>query len=592
MTKDLEYNLPGYGFANCSLFDTAGAFVDLLDKHGLIEKSKNTCQLGTMKYVFPGAHHTRYEYIFTQLMLISNITISKGKVQRNVELSLGSKLKEFKNQGFIATGGDIMQCLAILSNTGHMYDTFTSSKILTRILQESREQNTFLYKIYKRNLPHELHSSFENMLNTSNYYKLHLYNMIHLLKGMVRVKRDEALCNFGIKLLTLLINPNLITNEATSRIFYLFKKVRKIAYLSVDMVYTPASFGANLNHMIYSISSCIDDLFNEDSPMNKALAQLEDIIHKQIYDSPMCILNTTRIEQEKYFSYYEVVNAINSIYDIRKLIEEYEEPYVSLHSITEPDILKQFLPKSELYLSGIEIEMNLNNMLKYDSVIIKNIPNTRVAFGTQISQDLKKIYSVFGLMSPSTICQDAQIVISRAVSYHLFSSNEKVGLIKYAIKSLYKFNEFFFNLSSPAGFDHNSCVIIGNGCKNIAKQIRDTFNSTNVHDRDQLHEILSCATVLEHISYTGLVLCFVGGIKASQYNKTLKIDEIDGFLYFPSRDINKTFAVIIEAKNYINGENDANEQLKETLPFLSNDLSSNISILSKCAYMELSIKST
>lgn len=52
---------------------------------------------------------------------------------------------------------------------------------------------------------------------------------------------------------------------------------------------------------------------------------------------------------------------------------------------------------------------------------------------------------------------------------------------------------------------------------------------------DQLHEILSCATVLEEISYAGSVMCYVGGIKASQYNKSEKLDEIDGFIYFPSR---------------------------------------------------------
>lgn len=64
------------------------------------------------------------------------------------------------------------------------------------------------------------------------------------------------------------------------------------------MIYTPASVGMNLNRMIYSFPSYTDELFNEDSTMNKAILQLEDMIHKQIYDSPRCILNSTRIEQE------------------------------------------------------------------------------------------------------------------------------------------------------------------------------------------------------------------------------------------------------------------------------------------------------
>ena len=70
MIRELPYNLPGYGFANCYLIGQAIELMDLLESNGIIEKMQNTCQLGTMKYVYPGAHHTRYEYIFTQLMLI------------------------------------------------------------------------------------------------------------------------------------------------------------------------------------------------------------------------------------------------------------------------------------------------------------------------------------------------------------------------------------------------------------------------------------------------------------------------------------------------------------------------------------------
>lgn len=73
LSIEVEYNLPGYRFTSCYLFDTALEFIDLLNKNGIIEKMKNTCQLGTMKYIYPGAHHTRYKYVFTQLSLTSNL---------------------------------------------------------------------------------------------------------------------------------------------------------------------------------------------------------------------------------------------------------------------------------------------------------------------------------------------------------------------------------------------------------------------------------------------------------------------------------------------------------------------------------------
>lgn len=105
------------------------------------------------------------------------------------------------------------------------------------------------------------------------------------------------------------------------------------------MIYTPASFGVNLNRMVYEIPSYIDDLFNEDSVINNTIAQLEDIIHKQIYDSPMCILNTTKIESENEQKFYESFDNVNSIHDIRRIIKE--DSNIKLHTEKQPDILKK-----------------------------------------------------------------------------------------------------------------------------------------------------------------------------------------------------------------------------------------------------------
>lgn len=79
----------------------------------------------------------------------------------------------------------------------------------------------------------------------------------------------------------------------------------------------------------------------------------------------------------------------------------------------------------------------------------------------------------------------------------------------------------------------------------------------------------------------------MGGIKAAKYNETKRIDELDGFIYFPTRKNKKTFAAIVEAKNYKNGEHYAVKQLNDTKSFLCENLSANITKLEKCAYMEL-----
>ena len=589
MTNQISYNLPGFGFANCALFPEAEKLYSLLEKKGILEKTKNTYQLGTMRFVYPGAHHTRYEYIFTQLMLISSVVTTKRE-KRKIDISLGSVLKEYKPLKCKVTGGTVMQMLALLSNMGHMYDTFTSSKILLRLLQESKANGTTFYVTYRRNLPKEVHSAFDKLLATENYYKLHLFNAIHLLKGFGNTPTNADICILSIKLLTQLIDPNLISNESTARIFALYKKIRKIAYLSVDMIYTPASFGANLSQMIYTISSAVDDLFNEQSPISRSISQLEDIIHKQIYDSPICILNSTRIEQEQYSTYRDIICRINNIFEIRAFILEQDPPYDTLGCVAQPISMKNLHPDYTLLLSGNGIKEHTENLLDIDRQVINGIPSTRIAFGTQLAQNLSCIYSAFGILSREHIPEDCQTVLSKAIVKNMYSPTEKIELVQFAISSLYKPGEFYFTLSAPSEVALNDCVFIGNGCKNLARTIRTFISSTKISNPDQLHEIAACATTLDSLSYSGLVICFVGGIKASRYSESKKIDELDGLIYFPNKDPKKKFAVIIEAKNYARGETDAEKQLIDTQEYLSDACSYEITKKDRIAYMEISLK--
>lgn len=583
MVRDLSYNLPGYGFANCYLIGQAVDLMDVLEENKIVEKMKNTCQLGTMKYVYPGAHHTRYEYVFTQLMLISNIASSK--THRNIELSLSSSLAEYKAKGYELSGSALMQCLAILSNAGHMYDTFTASRIILRLLNESKREKTDFYKIYKRNLPVNIRGRFDEYLIQGNYYKLHLFHIIHILQGMRRSESNKEICELCIHLVSQLIDSSLVINEATQRMFYLYKKVRKIAYLSVDMIYTPASFGANLSRMVYSISSYVDDLFDENSSMNKSIQQLEDIIHQQIYDSPMCILNTTRIEQDSYDAYKKTTNKIINVSQLRCFLIEGGE-YRKLHSHTQPKSIHEMDKKTTLLLSR-EWNTKEGYDLIYESQIVSKLPLTRIAYGTQLAQNLSRVYSAYGLVSTDYVHKDVQTIISNSMSLQLFDYSNQIELVKYAIKSIYTYGEYFFNLTAPKEVNINECVFIGNGCKKVSSEIKKKFSCNNIMDMDQLHEIMSCVTVLESLNYSGAVICFVGGIKASRYKKTEKIDELDGFIYLPNKALKDGFAYIVEAKNYTNGEKDAEKQLKTTSKYIDKELKTEIIKLSKCAYLKI-----
>ena len=584
MVNKISYNLPGYGFANCYLIGQANDVMNMFDVTGIIAKMKNTCQLGTMKYVYPGAHHTRYEYVFTQLMLISNIATSD--IRRNVELSLSSSLAEYEALNYKLSGSALLQCLAILSNAGHMYDTFTSSRILLRLLNESRVQKSGFYTVYRRNLPLFIRKKFDEYLVEGNYYKLHLFHIVQILQGLSRSTKYKKVCDLCIYIVSQLIDPKLIKNEATQRIFLLYKKIRKIAYLSVDMVYTPASFGASLNRMIYSSPSYVDDLFDENSAMNKSIQQLEDIIHEQIYNSSMCILNTTRIEQENYEKYKSYTDKIDNIFQLRNLLLE-KDLYSYIHTQIQPKAICNMNKETTLLLSK-EINIKEKYDLSSEAGETEKLPLTRIAHGTQLAQNLKRIYSAYGLVVEVSIQKDVQTIISNALTRGIYDNSCKLEIVKYAVKSLYKYGDYFFNITTPRGVAAHDCVFIGNGCKKMAMEIRRRFTKNKDMSSDQLHEVLSCATILESWNYTGTIICYVGGIKASRYAKTDKVDELDGFIYLPNKPLSKGFAYIVEAKNYFGGENDAAKQLEETCKYFSTGLTTEIKKLEKCAYIKIS----
>lgn len=587
MIRTISYNLPGYGFASCYLTGQAIDLMDMLEDEKILEKMKNTCQLGTMKYIYPGAHHTRYEYVFTQLMLISNV-ISVENPHYAVDFARTSNLREYEELGCTISGGAAMQCLAILSNIGHMYDTFTSARMVMKLLIESRANKTTLYKVYRRNLPKSVWHKLDCILDSGNFYKLHLFNALHILQGLSHSAKRKELCKICIHLVTQLIEPNLINNEATNRIFFLYKKIRKIAYMSVDMVYTPASFGANLSRMIYSIPSYVNDLFDNSSAMNKSIEHLEDIIHKQIYNSPLCILNAARIVQEQYDEYKIILEEIKDIYDIRKLLFEREGKYNELHSRAQPKALKMLSGTGTLLLSKERpVEKNLEQI---EDEMLSKLPMSRIAFGLQPTQNLMTSYAAYGLLSTEAVQKDTKTIISHAISFDVYREAEKLELVRFAVQSIYAYGEYYFNFTKVSGMTINECVFIGNGCKKIAHEIRKKFTEKTVSDKDQLHEVLSCASVLESIQYSGLVICFVGGIKANKYKNSEKIDELDGFIYLPNRQESMPFAYIVEAKNYSRGESDAVKQLQGTQKYLSKNLKFNIVPLTKCAYMKISLQ--
>ena len=271
---------------------------------------------------------------------------------------------------------------------------------------------------------------------------------------------------------------------------------------------------------------------------------------------------------------------------MRKLFLEQTDVYEDLHSVNEPNVLKMVKKDTTLILSKDCRE----NDCYTESLIIKKAMNKlpkRIVVGTQIAQNLKYINIVYTLTSVKNIPNDVKRIISQVMETKLYNNEYKLDIVKYAIKSLYKYDQFYFSLSLPKNLTIDDCVFIGNGTRTIADQIAQRVNGL-MFDKDKQHEISSVIKVLDELNYRGLVLCYIGNIRISSYQENMNKDELDGFIYLPNKALKSGFAYIIEAKNFRKGENFAAKQLDETKEYLREDIHAKIKKLKKCAYMEIS----
>jgi hypothetical protein len=134
----LEYHLPTLGTLNVGLFPLASKAYYLLDKNGHIQHLKRMNQLGIIRNVYQGAHHSRWEYIMAQLSLVYELATRVNEEGRKIEQSYGLSSKNTEisdHQDSKASGADIIQCWILLLNLGHLDGTFSTERGVMRTIQ-------------------------------------------------------------------------------------------------------------------------------------------------------------------------------------------------------------------------------------------------------------------------------------------------------------------------------------------------------------------------------------------------------------------------------------------------------------------------
>ncbi|UNC91289.1 hypothetical protein [Candidatus Contubernalis alkaliaceticus] len=226
MSKNISYNLPGYGSLNANLFTYTKILYRFLSYYGHDIRLNSTNQLGVLRNVLPGAHHTRYEYVFIQWVLVTELSRLKGAGNGNLNLS--AKRKEFGRLPGIdkyPSGAEVLQSIILLANIGHLPETFTASRAFLHYLHSNKE----IRNIFKSGLAREDRPYFEKVLDGFQIYSVQYIVALFLLQRYKRYGKRQDYVSYPINVIRAYINRDNGTKEALNKIWTLYGNVRRVS---------------------------------------------------------------------------------------------------------------------------------------------------------------------------------------------------------------------------------------------------------------------------------------------------------------------------------------------------------------------------
>ena len=326
--SSINYNIPGNGNFNALIFRHTSSLISFLNNYNHIDRLRNISQLGRLRDIFPGAHHNRYEYVFLQWTLISEIAKQKGNNYGfSTERVFFGKINDFDKY---PSSSEIIQCLILLNNIGYCDGTFATNRAWLHIIKKNRKIRNF----FKAGLLKEDREILEKMINEFDYYNLNILFALFLLQRYKRT--DNGHVEFSSKILrSYYFKDN--SNVHLTKIWDVYSNIRKIAFLSLDSIYAPVPFSLNLTSIVLSFNQYYEEIFIKKSAYKNALEELEKVLQNSVYLNSDSILNTNKATEEVVNFIETKIDDVKSISSLFSLLNCNSEIEKKWKNHNEPD---------------------------------------------------------------------------------------------------------------------------------------------------------------------------------------------------------------------------------------------------------------
>ncbi len=582
-----NYNIPGNGEFTTNIFRHTEYLIEFLENYGHIDRLRNISQLGRLRDIFPGAHHNRYEYVFLQWTLISEISKQKGN---NYGFSSERLFfDKISNSSKYPSSSEIIQCLILLTNIGYSDGTFAANRAWLHVFKENKD----IKKLFRAGLNKIDRPLFDQLIDESNFYNLNIFFALFLLSRYKRTDNSGCI-EFASKLLRAYFIRD-SSNVHLTKIWDVYSNIRKIAFLALDSIYAPVPFTLNLTSIVLSFGKYYEEIFIKKSAYKNALDELENVLQNSVYLNSESILNTNKATEEIVQYIYSKKNELTTISNLFKVLKCNSEIDNKWKSYNRPDWNSQQIISLNFENTKGFLPLEIaNDSYKWEIKIRNRIGKSKIRIGalTNIEKNVLKISAsiidekFFERLKTALNLSYELIKLTRLFKedyYNPDNVENSEKLFSIILKSIFGWDKRFILQAHDVRYNP---FIIEDGKYKTLKAIDKYIDKVkNEITADQLCEIEQTRKAVEKFNYSGITLVFTGAAKIFNANKNNEVAEFDGLLIYPKKNLTEYFFYIIESKNYPNGFSDAQKQLSKRLRTLTPDsFSYSIEKLStKCA---------
>lgn len=282
----IKLTLPKLGSVSINFFGEAcQRVVDLYRRIDELNRQKGIKHLGLIAYEIDGANHTRYEYLMLECAIVDILDrLHKGNSSAQGTI----KFNAIKHEG-----SSILKSWFLLSNLGHLKNTFGDEKPLLMYAQKTRGFRSFLIsKIQSEKLREWADDVIENFDYERFHYVLAISRTYQNLRRSEN--RNQIISLFELLLLDRSDIEFDVDSTRLHQLRLLHKKIRDISIVVIDSHYSHTPLNIDLTSTLVSMDEFEGGVFGKD--LTSSLQPFRQYLYEEIYLNSNALANQRSYE--------------------------------------------------------------------------------------------------------------------------------------------------------------------------------------------------------------------------------------------------------------------------------------------------------